>query len=1242
MSTPAIEHFNQHEIEILTLIADGLSNREIAQKLYLSPETIKWYNKQIFAKLGVNNRTQAISAAKKIRLIASTYAPSRVNREHPTYLASPERMTADQNRYTLGAMLGRGGMGTVYQARDTLLSRNVAIKFLSGDITEESRQSLLHEAQSAACLNHPNIVSIYDVGIMQGIPFISMELVEGESLYSHKPGNQDEIIDIALQTCAALKHAHANGIIHRDLKPENIILTSQGRVKLLDFGLARPVASRISRQGGIIGTVFYMAPEYALGKTIDGRADLYSLGVILYELLTGRLPFSGEDPLAIISQHLHAPVVPPSTHQPAAMSFDSIILRLLAKNPDDRFGSADQVIEALSRLRESMLSMMLPQAVDSITQLNQLARGRLVGRRSELSKLLELWSRSQQGCVHLALLSGEPGIGKTRLANELVVNTHLQGANVLQGGCYEYEATTSYLPFVEALQGWIHGQAADTLRDVLGSTASELARLAPEIDSKLGPLGQNPPLEPNEERLRLFDNVARLLQTLSAGKGLLLFIDDLHWADQGTLSLLNYILRNLHNERVMILAAYREMELGRSHPLAGALVEWNHEHIATRISLDRLTFEDTSSMLATLFGQESVAEDYARLMYAETEGNPFFIEEVVKAQIEQGMIYRESSQWERKDIAELAIPQSVKEAIGQRLRHLSQLCIDILHLASALGKEFDFGELAATCLMDEEKLLDVLDEACQAQLLRASGGDSFSFTHDKIREVLYEEINPIRRKRLHQHIGEGLEKRYLGAQEAHIEELAHHFTLSGDLPRSLRYSILAAEKTRRLYAIEDALDYYENARKAADMLNDVAQLVLIYKAIGEIYSQRGPFNLAIENYKKAIALEPDVRKRGAIKAQIGSVYTEMADARSLGCIEEALQELDVNTQAREVALATAMIGRYYHYLTQHQKAIKYLEKAQALTAPLRDHVSLCTIYAYLAAAYLSLTNFKAGMEWAQKSVNLGVSMNYLLAISLGYEFMSEISFAKGDWKTTLAYAAHSHEIAKNIGAQDRIAWATFSRAKAEVGLGELQAATRDTLDARAIAQSLGDTRLAIIAGGLTVQALSDLGRDEDAGLLGEQVLEEADNLKHVFVQTVVRHYMAYSFFHQGKVERALELYVEAEELVRPTENLLIALWYRPTMAEALFKSGRMEEAERLAAEALQMARDSNSRHYEALALRAQARVFAETNRREEAQAAIQESIKILEELGSKVELRRSLDCRSEIQHKPVRTHVKGR
>jgi DNA-binding CsgD family transcriptional regulator/tetratricopeptide (TPR) repeat protein/predicted Ser/Thr protein kinase len=1228
-----MEPLNPREIEILGLIADGMSNREIAAKLHLSQETVKWYNKQLFAKLGAASRTQAVSIAKKQRLLTTMPVPSLTVAPSLTRRATDLLLPAEQNRYQLGEELGRGGMGIIYQAEDTLLHRAVAVKILSGEITAEGRRQLQREAQAAASLNHPNIVSIFDAGEMNGLPFIVMELVTGATLDGQKPAGLDQTIQIALQICAALDHAHAKGIVHRDLKPENIILTDNNQVKILDFGLARRAASRLSDPRSIAGSVFYLAPEQALGEEIDGRADLYSLGVILFELITGHLPFSGEDSLSVISQHLYAPVVAPSTFRVEAAPIEPVILRLLAKNPRERYDTAGQVMEALQSVSGAAVDARQAEPAQAVTLLNQLARGRLVGRRGEMNQLRELWARARQGHGHLALVSGEPGIGKTRLANELVIYAQLSGAMILRGGCYEYEATTPYLPFVEAVREWVHLQPAEVIRSLMGDTASELARLAPEIVSKLGPLPPNLPLPPGEERLRLFDHATRFLQNLAKSSGLLLFIDDLHWADQGTLSLLSYALRNLRSDRVIILAAYREIELDRKHPLAAALVEWNRERLATRVSLERFTFDETAALLATLFGQETISEDLTVAMYAETEGNPFFIEEVVKALIEQGQIFRENNQWERKAVSELAIPQSVKEAIGRRLNRLTETCLDVLHAAAALGKEFDFNELAAIQLLNEDRLLDALDEASTAQLIKAKDGEAFLFTHDKIREVLYEEINPIRRKRLHQRIGEALEKRSQLGNQAYIQELAHHFTESGDMVRSLKYSILAAEEASRMFALDDALQYYEIAHEAAESLNQTGQLAAIHKAIGEIHSQRGQVNQSVDYFQRAIDLETNPEQRGAIKARMGSVYASAGDARGLGLIEEALHELNPETQADEVALATAMIARYYHYRCIHSKAIEYLERARLIAEPLDHSETISQIYAYLAGAYQHMTRYKESMAWAWKNIELGQRKNDPISEAFGYEFLAEDSYALGDWKATLHYADLDLEIGQKIGARDRVAWATYCQAMAKHGQGDLAAAEKDALSTREIAENSGDTRLVILAGALIVQVQADLGKDEEAGILGEQVLQEAEQIEHINMRVIARYSYAYALLQQNRIERALELYLQSDQLIRPTENLWMPMNFRPWLAQVYFDTGRFEDAAGMAENALQLAHNAGSRFNEALALRVQAQVLAETGDEETAFVVIQASLSILDETESRLELGRSLITRGKIQQR---------
>lgn len=314
------------------------------------------------------------------------------------------------DRYRLEADIGRGAMGVVYCAHDELLDRRVAVKILEDvELESEGRRRLLREAQAAARLNHPNIVQVHDAGESDGVDFIVMELVDGVSLRQAGRLPASQVTEIARQLCAALEHAHAEGIVHRDIKPENILLIGADprvelRVKLTDFGLARSgPASRLSQEGSLVGTVFYMSPEQALGRALDGRADLYSLGVVLYEQVAGRLPFDGDDALAVVAQHVHQPAEPPSKFTPdVPPALEAVILRLLAKEPDDRFASASQVAQALDAAAAPALSN-LPSPLTTF-----------IGHRQELADLDQALASSR-----LISLTGSGGCGKSRLALEL-------------------------------------------------------------------------------------------------------------------------------------------------------------------------------------------------------------------------------------------------------------------------------------------------------------------------------------------------------------------------------------------------------------------------------------------------------------------------------------------------------------------------------------------------------------------------------------------------------------------------------------------------------------------------------------------------------------------------------------------------------------------------------------------------------------------------------------------------------
>lgn len=273
-------------------------------------------------------------------------------------------------RYELLARVGGGGMALVYKARDNLLNRYVAVKVLRQQFVhdEDFIKRFNREAQAAASLSHPNIVSIYDVGQDEDTHYIVMEYVDGSNLNEiireRAPLQVDEAVKIASQICDALDHAHYNQIIHRDIKPHNILIGKNGRVKVTDFGIARAVtSSTITQTGSVIGSVHYFSPEHAKGVAAGEKSDIYSLGIVLYQMLTGRLPFLGESPISVALKHLQEPFEAPRSANPhIPQSVENIIIRAMRKNPQERYASAQQMLADLEtclqpqRLHEPPLS----------------------------------------------------------------------------------------------------------------------------------------------------------------------------------------------------------------------------------------------------------------------------------------------------------------------------------------------------------------------------------------------------------------------------------------------------------------------------------------------------------------------------------------------------------------------------------------------------------------------------------------------------------------------------------------------------------------------------------------------------------------------------------------------------------------------------------------------------------------------------------------------------------------------
>jgi predicted ATPase len=441
--------------------------------------------------------------------------------------------------------------------------------------------------------------------------------------------------------------------------------------------------------------------------------------------------------------------------------------------------------------------------------------GAFVGRQREMDELKAALEEALSGHGQLVMLVGEPGIGKTRTAQELAARAETRGAQVLWGWCYEEEGAPPYWPWLQPIRAYVQQRDSEQLQSEMGPGAADIAEVVSEVRGKLPSLEPPPALPPEQARFRLFGSITTFLKNAAQSQPLLLVLDDLHWADKPSLLLLQFLARQLTESHLLVVGCYRDLELSRQHPLSETLAQLSREPVFQRKPLRGLSQEDTRRFIEAAAGIQP-SSGLVEAIYAHTEGNPFFMVEVIRLFSEGGgLVWEETSG--RQGIR---IPEGVREVIGQRLNRLSDLCNQTLTIASIIGREFDFKLLRIlSSAATDEQSLRALDEALKAHLIEElpGPGERYQFTHALVQQTLAEELSASHRVRLHARIAEALEGLYVAEPEAHAGELAHHYaeamTITG--PAKLaHYSLLAGEQALASYAWEEALQYFQQGLMA--------------------------------------------------------------------------------------------------------------------------------------------------------------------------------------------------------------------------------------------------------------------------------------------------------------------------------------------------------------------------------------------------------------------------------------------
>lgn len=782
--------------------------------------------------------------------------------------------------YRILSIIGQGGMGVVYLGEHRVSSERAAIKTVR--LPREALFSALRrEIHALKSLRHPGVVRILEQGVESAMPWYAMELLEGRTLadwiraaWKNQEGKAAETptvpvgvattvpirssrgdssarlsprlssirqgppaaggalpfaLSVVRELCETLSFVHGEGIIHGDIKPENIFLCDGKAPVLMDFGIAWRTQGAVGREvldvAASAGTVAYMAPEQIRGEIVDARADLYAVGCVLYEVVTGRPPFVESSIQDVMTAHLSAMPRRPSTIvEGLPPGLDDVMQMLLEKRPRERFGHADDIARALAALGSARLRPPAPGRPRPYVY-----RPELVGRREALDVLTASLKRTRTGRGSAALVRGESGIGKTYLATTFAREAERRGFTVIAGACAAVAASSKqdapsidaslhpFGPFLQAVADRCLAMSPALTATLLGERGKVLAACAPFFAQLPGQdaIPDPPELASKAARARLLGALADTILVFASQSPLLLILDDLQWADELSLELLSLLLDGRgETTSLLILGTYRAEET------TPALLELEARPGIGRVTLGRLDEESVSAMVSDMLALDAVPSPFVSFLAREADGNPFFVAEYVRTAVTEGLLRRNASgRWEideRKGPSgaapRLPLPTSLHALVVHHLAGLSPGARRLALAASVLGREVSVELLLEVAELSDDAAMDALRELALRQILDEPEPGQLRFLHDKLREIAYTEIPKDPRRALHRRAAVAIEAHSQGAQDRarFYPQLAHHFRRAGDAPKAIEYLEKAGAQALASFANREAAGFFRD------------------------------------------------------------------------------------------------------------------------------------------------------------------------------------------------------------------------------------------------------------------------------------------------------------------------------------------------------------------------------------------------------------------------------------------------
>lgn len=962
------------------------------------------------------------------------------------------------HRYDLHARLGKGGMGEVYRATDRLTGETVALKrvtaptenlqFTSHDFGGDSvafRLALAQEFRMLASLRHPQVINVLDYGFDEtGSPFFTMDL-----LHDARPLNDPRLVEsledkasLLFQTLQAVAYLHRRGVIHRDLKPANV-LVSAGQVKVLDFGLAIMHGQTEPDSSSTVGTLAYIAPEVLQGERARAAADLYAIGVMAYEILTGRHPFDLSNMTVLLQQVLYEMpdmmilehLVPRPPDEQETPSLDKIIVKLLAKSSVDRYQDAYVVIEDLS----NVLGQAAPQESAAIRE-SFLQAAHFVGRDQEMALLEAALDAAIAGRGEAWLIAGESGVGKTRLLDELRIRALVNGVIVLRGQTNP-DGGLPYQLWREPLRRMLLSTELDDL------DAGILKDIVPDIEQlQRRPIPDAALLESTSYQQRLVGTIISLFQRQT--EPILIMLEDLQWASESLeiIRLFNGMIADLP---ILLVATFRPEEAPN---LPDALPEMKF------MQLERLRPESIAALSVSMLGTGGSQPELLDLLQRETEGNVYFLVEVVRALAEDAGRLEYVGM---KTLPRHVFTGGITTIIERRLAKIPAHSRELLQFAAAAGRELELPLLDH--VRGEMELESWLTTCANCAVIEIQDS-KWQFVHEKLRQAVLQELSAQETAALHRKVAEAME----AVAPGNIEQaaiLAQHWRYANDAGKELEYVRQAGRYALHISMLDEAQAHFSRALALLadgvlpEQETSQARVDVLLKLV-ETLEFKGEYDTAKVYCEQGLRLCREIEDQSG-EAQalhlLANLHWRKGNypAATAQCLA-SLQLSETIGDQRTTSRALNRLGMVYLEQGKYQEAEEHFEKSLALANALDDVDGRAVasnnrgLVAYTQGNYtLAAQHFEEFLEICKDSGQRGRMASAL--INLG-----GVAGMQGDLDQASRHFEESLKLARTIGDRREIALALDNLGFVAVLQSEFAQATGYFEESLAIARAIGN------------------------------------------------------------------------------------------------------------------------------------------------------------------------------------------